>query len=121
MLKKIRFQKISYITTSMLLLPITPYYSNAILYHRIPMLVFIQPPDPRPRYASRSRVSNELATPLRNSSPLTFEFHSDDETLLESAIGAAFPLSFIYRAVLLVDATVDLAILNCTLEEPYGG
>lgn len=49
---------------------------------------------------------------------LTFEFHANIKTFLETAERAAFPLCFVYVAGSLCNACVNLLVLNGSFEEP---
>ena len=49
---------------------------------------------------------------------LTFEFHSDVETLLEPAVGTPLPLRLVDDTAPVGDARVDLLVLHGPLEEP---
>ena len=50
---------------------------------------------------------------------LTFEPHADTQTLLEAAVGTAFPLGLVDVTFFVVDAHVHLLVLHCPLEKPF--
>jgi len=50
---------------------------------------------------------------------LTFEPHTDTETLLEATVRTAFALSLVHVTFLVVDTHVDLLVLHSPLEKPF--
>jgi hypothetical protein len=50
---------------------------------------------------------------------LTFEFHADAQTFLESTMRTSFPLRLVDETGFIVDASIDFLILNGSLEETF--
>lgn len=49
---------------------------------------------------------------------LTFQFHSNTQTFLESAVRTSFSLCFVNLAILIFYTCVPFVILDCSLKEP---